>query len=83
VFQLWQIWSSFFKRFLVSGKRQWGACTGQQVSLPVTPANNLQNENTVITVAIVKFMATVIEGTLGGVTVEMMLDSGSSISLVQ
>jgi len=60
-----------------------GTCTGQQASLPVSSADNLQNDNTVIIVAIVKSMATVIEGTLGGVTVELMLDSGSSISLVQ
>jgi len=59
------------------------ACTGQQASLPVSSANNLQNENTVITVVIIKSMATVIEGTLGGVTAELMLDSGLSISLVQ
>jgi len=42
---------------LVSEKWQQGACTGQQASLPVSPANNLQNDSTVITVAIVKSTA--------------------------
>ena len=37
----------------------------------------------VVTVAVVKSRATVITGRLGGVSVELMLDSGSSISLVQ
>ena len=75
-----------FKRLLASGKRQWGACTGQQASLPVRspPKNqNLQSDNVTITVAAVKSTATVIKGTFGGVAVEMMLDSGSSVSLVQ
>ena len=70
---------------MASGKRQWGACTGQQASLPVkSPAENpnLQNDN-VITIAAVKSTATVIKGTFGGVVVEVMLDSGSSVSLVQ
>ena len=47
-----------------------------------TENSNLQNDN-VITVAAVKSTATVIKGTFGGVVVEVMLDSSSSISLVQ
>ena len=70
---------------MASGKRQRGACTGQQASLPVSPARNLnlQNDNAIITVAVVKSTATIIKGSLGGVGVELMLDSGSSVSLVQ
>ena len=84
MFQLWQARTSF-KRLLASGKRQRGACTGQQASLPVSPARNLnlQNDNAIITVAVVKSTATIIKGSLGGVGVELMLDSGSSVSLVQ
>ena len=44
---------------------------------------NFKNDNTIVTVAVVKSTATVIMGTWGGVSVEMMLDSGSSLSLVQ
>ena len=56
------------------------------VSLPVRspPKNqNLQSDNVTVTVAAVKSTATVIKGTFGGVAVEMMLDSGSSVSLAQ
>ena len=55
------------------------------MSLPVSPSRNLnlQNDNTIITVAVVKSTATIIKGSLGGVGVELMLDSGSSVSLVQ
>ena len=35
------------------------------------------------TVAVVKSQATVVKGQLGGVAVDLMLDSGSSVSLVQ
>ena len=55
------------------------------MSLPVrSPAENpnLHNDN-VITIAAVKSTATVIKGKFGGVVVEVMLDSGSSVSLVQ
>ena len=55
------------------------------MSLPViSPAENPnpQNDN-VITIAAVKSTATVIKGTFGGVAVEVMVDSGSSVSLVQ
>lgn len=44
---------------------------------------DFKNDNTTVTVAVVKSTATVIMGTWGGVSVEMMLDSGSSLSLVQ
>ena len=42
-----------------------------------------KNDNTIVTVAVVKSTATVIKGTWGGVSVEMMLDSRLSLSLVQ
>ena len=55
------------------------------MSLIASPASDLymHNENTIITVAAVKSMATLIKGKLGGASVELMLDSGSSVSLVQ
>jgi len=37
----------------------------------------------IVTVAAVKSSATMLKGRLGGVEVELMLDSGSSVSLVQ
>ena len=37
----------------------------------------------IVTVAVIKPKATVINGTLGGIAVEIMLDSGLSISLIQ
>ena len=43
----------------------------------------MHNENTIITVAAVKSTATPIKGKLGGASVELMLDSGSSVSLIQ
>ena len=36
-----------------------------------------------VTVAVVKSQATIVKGQLGGVAVDLMLDSGSSVSLVQ
>jgi len=39
--------------------------------------------NTIITVAAVKSTATLVKGKVGGMTVEPMLDSGSSVSLIQ
>ncbi|XP_065904077.1 hemicentin-1-like [Dysidea avara] len=43
----------------------------------------MHNENTIITVAAVKSTATLIKGKLGGASVDLMLDSGSSVSLIQ
>ena len=37
----------------------------------------------IVTVAVVKSQATIVKGQLGGGTVDLMLDSGSSVSLVQ
>ena len=45
---------------------------------PVSP-NNIN----IITVASVKSQATVLTGTLGGIRSEMILDSGSAVSLVR
>jgi len=36
-----------------------------------------------VTVAVVKSQATIVKGKLGGVSLDLMLDSGSSVSLVQ
>ena len=59
-----------------AGKRREDACVGQLASpSPISP--------NVVTVAVVKSRATVITGRLEGVSVELILDSGSSISLVQ
>ena len=53
------------------------------MSLPVSPSIQLDLKSDIVTVAVVKSTATVIKGTWGEVSVEMMLDSGSSLSLVQ
>ena len=64
---------------LLTGKRVRGSCNGQQASQqPVSP-NNIN----IITVASVKSQAAVLTGTLGGIRSEMMLDSGSAVSLVR
>jgi len=47
------------------------------------PILNRPKEVNVVTVAVVKSKVAVITGRLGSVPVELMLDSGSSISLVQ
>ena len=61
------------------GKRHRGAWQGQQASLSaISP-----QDTDVVMVAAVKSKAAVIMGELGGVKVETMLDSGSSVSLVQ
>ena len=59
-----------------AGKRHGDACVGQQAPpSPISP--------NVVTVAVVESRASVITGRLRGVSVGIMLDSGSSISLVQ
>ena len=62
-----------------SGKRPRGACQGPQVP---QPAIGPEIGSTVV-VAAVRSSATTTVGIIGGVQVEMMLDSGSSISLVR
>jgi len=52
------------------------------VSPSISPHTNLMDVMT-ITVAVVKSQATIVQGQLGGVAVDFMLDSGSSVSLVQ
>jgi len=47
------------------------------------PQYHNDNSPTIITVAAIKSSATVIKGMLGGVDIQLMLDSGSSVSLVQ
>ena len=64
---------------LSSGKRAWGACIGQQVP----PSTVSPQDVNVITVAAVKTKAATILGKIGGSAVEMMLDSGSSVSLIR
>ncbi|XP_065888767.1 uncharacterized protein [Dysidea avara] len=49
----------------------------------MTAANCNYDSREIITVAAIKSSATVLKGKLGGVEVELMLDSGSSVSLVQ
>ena len=61
------------------GKHQRGACTAQQASLPVS---QLDLKSDIVTVVVVKSTATVIKGTWGEMSVEMMLDSGLLLSLV-
>ena len=64
---------------MVSGKRAGGVCTGQQASPPISPTADVMT----VTVAVVKCQATIVKGVLGGVAVDIMLDSGSSVSLVR
>ena len=64
---------------LPAGKRTRGAREGQQAPLPAISPHDAG----VVTVAAVKPKAAATEGRLGGVEVEMMLDSGSSVSLIQ
>ena len=45
--------------------------------------NYVDNDHAVITVVAMKSTATMIKGRVGGVEVELMLDSGSSVSLVR
>jgi len=79
---LWPAWTSC-KKLLVSGKRAGDTCTGQQAFLlTISPITDLKDIMTV-TVAVVKSQATMVEGELGYVTVDFMLDSGSAVSLVQ
>ena len=49
----------------------------------MTAANCNYDSLEIITVAAIKSSATVLKGKLGGVEVELMLDSGSSVSLAQ
>jgi len=82
MFLLWQARPSF-QGLLVPGKRQWGTWEGQQTSLTTTSPTTDLHTDTIITVAALKSIATLIKGKLGGVPVELMLDSGSSVSLIQ
>ena len=66
MFQLWQT------RHL--SKDCW--YQGNDNGAPVQGNNlNLQNDNTIISVAVVKSTATIIKGSLGGVGVELMVES--------
>eukprot|EP00731_Ephydatia_muelleri_P013328 Em0007g638a len=60
----------------VSGKLQRGACRGQQT--PCTPVSPIE----AAFVASIK-STSVVNGLVGGIMVEVMLDSGSSVSLVR
>ena len=60
---------------------EWGdVWTGQQTSPSTSPS---RGDIPTVTVAVVKCRATMISGKLGGFAVEFMLDSGSSVSLIQ
>ena len=63
----------------LQGNEWGGAWTGQQAS----PSTSLTSDITTVTVAAVKCTATTIKGKLGEAAVEFMLDSGSSVSLIQ
>lgn len=78
MFFLWPIRSPG-KKLLVPGKRTGGACTGQQASPPISLTTDVMT----VTVAVVKCQATIVKEELGGVAVDIMLDSGSSVSLVR
>ena len=54
--------------------------SGPQASVTVGPDNTKFN---LITVAVMRINSTVVTGLLGGVSMEMMLDSGSAVSLVR
>ena len=54
----------------------------QQAPLSMSPTTNSADVMPV-TVAVVRSQATMVKGELGGVAVDVMLDSGSSVSLVQ
>ena len=61
---------------LLAGKQQRGVCKGQQASpIPVSPKRT-------IIVATIKTQAANIIGKVGNVQIEMLMDSGSSISLL-
>ena len=64
---------------MVPGKRTGDTCTGQQASPPISPTANVLT----VTVAVIKSQATVVKGEVGGIEVDIMLDSGSSVSLVR
>ena len=81
VLYLWPARASI-KKLLVSGNRARGVCNGQQTPSSISPHIDLKDVLTV-TVAVVKSQATTVKGQLGGVSVDLMLDSGSSVSLVQ
>ena len=72
---MWSIWT-FSKRLQPSGKREGDVCDGQQAS------QQLVSPPTIV-VAAVKKHATLIPGEIGNVATEIMLDSGSSLSLVR
>jgi len=62
-----------------AGKRPRGACQRQQAP----PASTVSLHRSVVTVATTKSKAATVWGELGGVKAEVMLDSGSSVSLVR
>ena len=74
---MWETQTS--RKGLPSGKRTRDACVGQQAPLPAI----CPHDACIVTVVAIKPKAAATEGRLGGVEVEMMLDSGSSVSLIQ
>ncbi len=61
---------------LSAGKR---VCTGPQASQSLLGPRDVNT----ITVAAIKTNAAVIKGEIGGIAMDMMLDSGSAVSLVR
>ena len=78
------MWSArpLAKELLVPEKQTGDACSGQQVPPSVSPITYSANVVTV-TVAVVRSQATTVQGKLGGKAVDVILDSGSSVSLVK
>ena len=75
---LLSLWSSgALSTTVFSVKQEWGACTGQQAS----PQSISPCDKSIITVATVK-SSSIVVGTIGGVLTDMMLDSGSAVSLI-
>jgi len=74
------VWSvGSFREELLAGKLQWGVHNGPWASLSsVGPANDYE----VVTVLAVKSSSASLTGEFAGTVMEMMLDSGSAVSLV-
>ena len=68
------------KGLLDAGKRPGGAQGGPQASPAIGPDNTKLN---LIMVSAIRTNAAIINGLLGGVPMEIMLDSGSAVSLIR
>ena len=64
----------------LQGNERGDVWTGQQAPPSTSPS---RSDIPTVTIAVVKCRATMVSGKLGGFTVEFMLDSGSSVSLIR